>query len=167
MRNLRLFLILNMVLVTTAVTGLAESKCQPEFDKIKSLAGNWQGKATDGKPVHISYKLVSGGTAVMESIEAGTEPGMVTMYYLDGDQLVMTHFCDANNQPRMRADSSSSTPQAIKFEFVDVTNLSSPEAGHMHAHTILWKDADHVTQQWTWKQNGLQRVESFELERQK
>ncbi|MGD1101467.1 MAG: hypothetical protein ABSA59_05315 [Terriglobia bacterium] len=167
MRNIRQFLVLFMALISVVAVGLATSKSQPEFDKIKSLAGNWQGKASDGSPVHINYKLVSGGTAVMESIEAGSEPQMVTLYYLDGDHLMMTHFCTANNQPRLRADASTSSPRAIKFTFVDATNLSGPDAGHMHAHSIIWKDADHVTQHWTWREKGQEKVETFELQRQK
>jgi DNA-binding transcriptional ArsR family regulator len=86
--------------------------------------------------------------AILHRLSAGEMAAgdiMVTLYYLDGDHLMMTHFCMANNQPRMRADASSS-PSAIKFKFVDATNLSSPEAGHMNAHSIIWKDAEHVTQ---------------------
>jgi len=51
--------------------------------------------------------------------------------------------------------------------FVDVTNLSGPEAGHMYAHSIIWKEGGHVTQQWVWRENGKDRTETFELERQK
>ncbi len=167
MRNIRQIVILIMALISVAAAGLAASKSQPEFDQIKSLAGLWEGKAADGRPVHISYKLVSGGTAVMESIDESAETEMVTLYYLDGDQLMMTHYCMANNQPRMRADASTSSTGAIKFTFVDATNLSGPDAGHMHAHSIVWKDAGHVTQQWTWREKGQERVETFELQRQK
>jgi hypothetical protein len=156
-----------MVLISVVAVGSAASKSQPEFDQIKALAGNWQGKKSDGAPVHINYKVVSGGTAVMESIEEKAGSQMVTLYYLDGDHLMMTHYCMANNQPRMRADVSTSSMRAIKFTFVDATNLSGPEAGHMHAHSIMWKDADHVTQGWTWREKGQQKQETFELERQK
>jgi hypothetical protein len=166
MRNIRQFLLLILALTTVAAVGLATSKCQPEFDKIKSLAGNWGGTAPNGKPAHI-YKVVSGGSAVMESITEGSGNQMVTLYYLDGDHLMMTHYCTAGNQPRMGADSSTSSPTAIKFTFVDATNLSGPDAGHMHAHSIIWKDADHVTQYWTWREKGQEKVETFELQRQK
>jgi hypothetical protein len=146
---------------------LASSKTQPEFDKIKSLAGSWEGKASDGSPVHISYQVVSGGSAVMESITEGPGNQMVTLYHLDGDHLMMTHYSTVGNQPRMRADSSGSSPSAIKFTFVDATNLAGPEVGHMYAHSIIWKDADHVTQEWTWREKGQEKVESFVLARQK
>jgi len=167
MRIARQFIVLFMALSSVAVAGLAASKAQPEFDKIKSLAGDWQGKASDGKPVHINYKVVSAGTAVMESIQETSVSQMVTMYYLDGDSLMMTHFCAANNQPRMRADASTSGTSTIKFNFVDATNLSGPDAGHMHALLLTWKDASHFTQQWTWLQEGKERVETFELQRLK
>jgi hypothetical protein len=153
-----------LALVAIATSSLAASKSQSEFDKIKSLAGNWEGKATEGNPVHINYKLVSGGTAVMESILEKSEAQMITVYYLDGDQLMLTHCCMANNQPRMWADASTSTPAAIRFSFVDATNLSGPDDGRMHAHSIEWKDADHVTQHWTWRQKGEEKVEAFELQ---
>jgi hypothetical protein len=163
MRNVGKFLISFLALISFATAGWAASKCQPEFDKIKSLAGNWEGKSAGGNPVHINYKLVSGGTAVMESIMESAEAQMVTLYYLDGDRLMMTHYCMANNQPRMRADASSSNPSAIKFSFVDITNLASPDAGHMYAHSIEWKDSNHVTQHWTWREAGKDKVETFEM----
>ncbi len=166
MRNIRKSLVLVLALMAVSAVGLATSKSQPQFDKLKALAGNWEGKATDGKPVHISYKVVSGGSAVMESIAETPGNEMVTLYHLDGDRLMMTHYCTAGNQPRMKADATSS-PSAIKFTLVDVTNLSAPDAGHMQAHSIMWKDADHVTQHWTWREKGQDKTETFELARQK
>jgi hypothetical protein len=166
MQNTRQSLVLFLTLISVVAVGLATSKSQPEFDKLKSLAGNWEGKASDGRPVHINYKVVSSGSAVMESIMESSDMQMITVYHLDGDRLMMTHFCSAGNQPRMRADSSS-IPTAIKFTFVDVTNLSGPDAGRMQAHSIIWKDADHVTQHWTWREKGQDRVETFEMARQK
>ena len=165
MRNVRQSLVLFLALISSATAGWAASKCQPEFDKVKSLAGSWEGKSAGGNPVHINYKLVSGGTAVMESIMESADAQMVTLYYLDGDHLMMTHYCMANNQPRMKADASTSSPTAIKFSFVDATNLSSPDAGHMYAHSIEWKDSNHVTQHWTWREGGKDKVETFELQR--
>jgi len=167
MRITRQSVVLFLALISTLAVALAASKSQPEFDKIKSLAGNWEGMAPNGKPARINYQVVSGGSAVMESISEGPGNQMVTLYYLDGDHLMMTHYCTAGNQPRMRADASTSSPSSIKFTFVDATNLSGPDAGHMQAHSIIWKDADHVTQYWTWREKGQDKVETFELQRQK
>ena len=106
MRSVRKYLVLFMALVSLASVGWAASKNQPEFDKIKSLAGSWEGKGPDGGSVYLNYKVVSGGTAVMESITEGPGNQMLTLYYLDGDHLMMTHYCSAGNQPRMRAEDS-------------------------------------------------------------
>ncbi|HEY6294011.1 MAG TPA: hypothetical protein VI455_20860 [Terriglobia bacterium] len=165
MKSFRSLLMLSISAFLTAALGLAGSDGAAQFDRVKSLAGEWQGKAADGRSVHLTYRSVSGGTAVLESIDNAGEPLMVTLYYRDGDHLMMTHYCMANNQPRMRADASNG--DSIVFTFVDATNLSSPDAGHMNAHSITWKDADHVTQQWTWRQAGQEKVESFDLQRQK
>ena len=168
MKNARQSLVLFLTLISVAMVAWAASKSQPEFDQIKLLAGDWEGKSVGGgTPVHINYKVVSGGSAVMETDYEKAEAQMITVYYLDGDQLMMTHYCMANNQPRMRSDPSTSSPTSIKFSFVDVTNLSSPGAGHMYAHSIVWKDVDHITQHWTWRQAGKDTEDTFELTRKK
>lgn len=166
MQNFRKIVVLLLVLSACAAVGAVAGNSQAEFDKVKSLAGNWEGKNSAGNPVHINYRLVSGGSAVMETIDAAHDSQMITVYHLDGDHLMMTHYCMANNQPRMRANASND-PNAIKFTFVDVTNLSSPTAGHMYAHSIVWNDNFHVTQYWTWRQDGKDKVETFELQRVK
>ena len=167
MRMARQLLIGFLGLTSVVAVARAAGKSQPEFDKLKSLAGNWEGKASDGRPVHVNYQVVSAGSALMESIGEGAGGQMITVYHMDGDRLMMTHYCSAGNQPRMRADRSSSTPSVIRFTFVDVTNLSAPDAGHMQAHSILWKDADHITHLWTWREKGQDRTETFELARLK
>ena len=78
-----------------------------QFEKIKSLAGEWQGtRAMDGKTVNATYELVSNGSTVMETLMPADEPNMVTMYHLNGAKLMMTHYCAVNNQPRMESVSS-------------------------------------------------------------
>ncbi len=130
-------------------------KGSPDFEKMKSLAGVWQGKDKEGKPIQISYKVISGGTAVMENLEMkGHAEAMVTIYHMDGDHLMMTHYCTMGNQPRMKAEKASSADNAITFSFVDATNLASPDDPHMHGLVITFNDKDHFTQEWTLRANG-------------
>jgi hypothetical protein len=133
------------------------------FDAVKSLVGNWKGKAADGKEVQLTYSLISGGTAVMERMQAGQEE-MMTTYYPDGNSLMLTHYCMANNQPRMRA-ASSDDAKRIVFTYVDATNLASPDAGHMKQLVLTVQDKDHISQEWTWSDKGQQKVEAFQLTR--
>ena len=143
---------------------IADSAPSPQLDKLKSLAGNWEGKSTDGKAIHASYKLVSGGTAVAETLTAAGEPDMLTVYHLNGGHLMMTHYCSMGNQPRMQADSADT--KTIAFHFVDGTNLPSADAPHMNDLTITFNDANHITQEWAMKGGPMEKV-VFHLERKK
>src|SRR5687768_12947493 len=91
----------------------APAKAKPThaaFEKIKALAGTWVEADKDGKPtdkVVSVVKVTAGGSAVQETIFPGTQMEMVSVYHLDGADLVMTHYCMLGNQPRMKADPKS------------------------------------------------------------
>lgn len=126
------------------------------FEKLKSLAGEWEardGVSYGGKPIRISYKLVSQGSGVMETY---TQVGvdiieMVTVYHLDGDKLVLTHFCAVNNQVRLRAEPFTADPKELRFSFVDASNLSVSNKEVMTNLAITFQDRNHFTQAWTWR----------------
>jgi hypothetical protein len=157
-----------VILVVVALSvGICFAKTLPEFEKMKSLVGEWKGTSVDKKPARVTYTLVSDNSALMERLAVGGESEMVTMYYPDGDHLMMTHYCSAHNQPRMRSQSVSSEIKQITFDLVDVTNLSSPDAGHMKKLVVTFADRDHMTQEWTWTQQGKEGIEVFNFERMK
>src|SRR5438093_12249808 len=95
------------------------------FDKLKMLVGEWEGTGSGGHPVQVSYRLVSGGSALMETMKSADEE-MVTVYHRDNDAVVMTHYCAANNQPRMRSTPKTSAGKQLAFELVGVSNLATP-----------------------------------------
>jgi hypothetical protein len=150
-----------MLFVFAAVATFAQSDAQKSFDKMKSLAGTWEGKMSDGQTVTMTYTLVSGGTAVMAD---GIHDSMVTMYALDGNRLLMTHYCGMGNQPRMSA-ALSPDGKTLEFTFVDATNLASPQAGHMHHAVFNFVDANHYSEEWTFTQDGQSKTEHFDLHR--
>ena len=137
------------------------------FDLLKGLVGSWEGKSKDGV-VSVRYEVVSDGTALLETMShPGSKAAMVTVYHPDGDQLMMTHFCGANNQPRMRCARPAADGKSLTFAYVDCTNLPTPETGHMHGLVITLDDADHLTEAWTWMEGGKSSTEAFHLERKK
>jgi hypothetical protein len=148
-----------------ADTGTTQAKPNYGFEKMKSLAGAWQGTAKDGKAVRVIYTLVADGSAVMETLEPGTESPMITMYHPDGSRVMMTHYCSAHNQPRMRAEAASADPKALTFSFLDATNLSSPSDGHMERLVVSFVDPDHFTQEWTFKAKDQKQVDLFSFQR--
>lgn len=130
------------------------------FDKMKSLQGTWKGTGNDGKPVTITYTLVSDGSVVMESIDSEEHKGsMVTMYHCDGDKLVLTHYCSMGNQPHMRAAAMTSDGK-LAFTFVGGSNMKKSDP-HMHALTFTFKAADAFTQDWTMQENGKDRMHAI------
>jgi hypothetical protein len=133
------------------------------------LLGVWEGKLHDGKAASVTYKLVSSGTAVMETMNPSDALDMVTIYYPDGDRLMLTHYCASNNQPRMRTDAGSSDPNQLVFNYVDATNLGGSKEGVMTGLTVTFVDADHFTQTWTWmdKVGGSPTSETFQYSRKK
>ena len=159
MKTVRYALFLMLVLATAAA--VAQSDAQKSFDKLKSMTGSWEGKMSDGQAVTMTYSVVSGGSAVMAD---ATHESMVTMYTLDGDRLLMTHYCAAGNQPRMAA-STSPDGKTMTFNFLDATNLSSPQAGHMSHAVFNFADAGHYTEDWTWSKDGQSKTEHFDLHR--
>jgi hypothetical protein len=154
-----------LLLVLASAGAFAQSDAQKALDKLKLLEGAWQGKDAKGGPVQDTYRLTAGGTAVMGENKMGAED-MLSLFYVDGERLLMTHFCPSGNQPRMQA-TISSDGKSISFNFLDVTNLSNPQAGHMHHAVYLFSDADHYTEQWTWRQDGKDTTYQYEMQRKK
>jgi hypothetical protein len=153
------------LLILSAVPAFAQSDAKATFDHLKNLNGTWEGKANSDRSVRIVFRPTSGGSALMSEI-LGDED-MVTMFHLDNNRVLMTHYCGAGNQPRMQA-SASPDGKTITFSFVDGTNMPSSKAGHMDHLVITMPDADHHTEDWTFVQeDGKQMKEHFELARVK
>jgi hypothetical protein len=137
------------------------------FDKLKSLAGEWEGTMDEGGkqfPATTSFRTVSDGSVVMSVLGAGTPYEMVTMFHMDNKDLMATHYCAGHNQPRFLLVPSSE-PNALQFEFKDATNLATPETPHMVGVKIIFVDANHHFQDWTYLQNGQKSTSRFEFHR--
>ena len=89
---------------------------------------------------------------------------MASMIHQDGGRLLLTHYCETGNQPRMQA-TASPDGKRITFNFLDATNLASPEAGHMHSVIFTFVDSTHHMEEWHFMDHGKQMVERFHLEK--
>src|SRR5262249_41550662 len=139
-----------MAFLAISVSAWCAPSASSAFDSLKSLAGEWQAKDPEGKIETMSLKLVSGGSVLMESMQ---HESMVTMYHVDNDRLMLTHYCAARNQPRMQAHVSDDG-KTFTFDFVDATNLANPADGHMRKLVLTIQDKDHFTEQWFFATNG-------------
>src|SRR5262245_42675031 len=132
------FLVATVAIAAPALA--ADSSAAAGYEKIKALVGTWEAKGPEGM-VTVTYRVVAGGQAVEETLSHGD---MVTVYHKDGDSLLMTHYCMAGNQPRMRASGLSADGKSLDFKFVDATNLANPGDSHMSGLKMTFVDADHL-----------------------
>jgi hypothetical protein len=153
-----------MALALSTILAAGETDAQKSFEKLKALDGTWEGKTSDGRSVRVSFRTTSNGSALMSEIMG--DENMITMIHLDGDRLLLTHYCGAGNQPRMKA-TTSPDGKTITFDFVDATNLANPQAGHMQRVTFSIPDTNHHSEEWIFLQNGKEARERFDLQRQK
>jgi hypothetical protein len=152
-----------------AATAQPRSPAAAQLEALKALAGTWTGKAGEGEKAFdatVEYRVTANGTAVMETLFAGTPHEMVTVYHLDGDELLLTHYCAAGNQPTMRA-APSSDPRTLSFDFVRGTNMKPGEM-HMHSAKLVMVDDAHLESEWvSWKDGKPSDTAKFALTRKR
>ncbi len=149
------------------VAGQAGADQKAMFEKIKGMAGTWEMPGEDGKMMTAAvFSVSSNGSVVREIMFPGQSHEMTNLYHLDGASLVVTHYCAAGNQPRMRAQHMDADG-SINFTFDSVTNLKTPTTEYMGGLKVVFKDPNHVTQIWTSIVNGKDQTShaTFELTR--
>lgn len=125
------------------------------FERLKSLVGHWETDKTNTNKASLDLELTSGGTAILEKVhmvEDGKSVEMTTLYYLDGGDVKLTHYCMAGNQPTMRGTYSPET-KTLTFELASISNLKSANDGHMNHATYTFLDNDHFKTSWTFRKD--------------
>src|SRR6267143_378229 len=135
------------------------------FNKLLSLAGEWEGKDEHGMAAKTNYQVIATKTAVMETLSPSGMEEMVTLYSIDGDGIALVHYCPTNNQPRMRVVPQSDDVKELSFDYQGAGNLKSPSAGHQHHLVIHFVDENHITETWTWREDGKETPMVFHFTR--
>ena len=154
-----------------------KSDAQMSFDKLKTLAGTWKGALKVEPPQPnmpdkgwVSLRVTSRGNAIVHEMKQPgtpddpTKDDPITMLYLDQDRLLLTHYCDAGNRPRM-AGKMLADGKTVEFDFLDVAG--STQYGHMHHAVFTILDENHHTEEWTYMAGDQPVHARFELERAK
>jgi hypothetical protein len=126
------------------------------FERLKGLEGRWQAKSTRGWSESAEYRVIAKGSAVLEYSFFADSPAdeMATVFHLDGGRLMLTHYCEAGNQPRMLATRIAADAREVQFTLLDITNLSSPDAGHMDHVEFRFHDDGTFTSRWSFHRGG-------------
>ncbi len=115
---------------------------QALFERLKLLVGEWRGEwSPGGLDTTVTYSLTGNGSVLVEDYALG-ETTMSTLYHLDGDDLMLTHYCSIGNQPRMRAITLSADGREVVFDEFDITNLG--DTGYSERLTLTLTDEDHI-----------------------
>lgn len=134
----------------------------PEWQKLKTLVGQWEGTMEEGGkqlPATVEVRLTGDGSALMHVMGKDGPYEMVTMIHPDGKRILATHYCAAHNQPRM-ALVPAKAPNQVAFDFVDGTNIG-PGEGHMKGVVFTFTDADHHEEAWTNSSNAGAAIFKF------
>ena len=152
-----------VVSVCGGISGYAEDddasapvEAKGALERLAGLSGTWvlEEAPADQPGNTFVYKVVGAGSAVVEELFPGSDHAMVSVYHLDGDELVMTHYCAARNQPRMQLDREASTADEYVFKFIGGTNFDPVKDMHMHEGRILFLPDGRVKSEWTGYDQG-------------
>jgi hypothetical protein len=151
---LMLFLTINCVPAHAEVP--SGEAARAAYAHIARLAGEWTTVSSKGWTGQLTYTIGGRGSVVMSVSRFANAPqnSMMTAFYLDNDRLMLTHFCQAKNQPRLVATEISPDGRRVHFSFLDATNMKSAQAGHMHEVIYQFIDENRMTSRWSWFQDG-------------
>jgi hypothetical protein len=145
-------------LALTAVAGADQTTPRAVFAQLQTLVGEWEGKTEAGRVLKISYRLTANNTVLIETWTLGPQRESLTLYHMDNESLIATHYCPIGNQPRLRLKEGGS-PSLFIFEFVSATNLPKPEAAHQHQFEVEILKPDSVARSETYIENGTPGTE--------
>lgn len=102
------------------------------FTKMKSLVGTWVREGDTNSTFNITFELTAKGSTLMETWNSKGKKHSLTVYHLNGENLMATHYCPQGNQPRLHL-SKDSTLDKLSFSYLDATNLKSIDHSHQHS----------------------------------
>jgi hypothetical protein len=126
------------------------------FVFIKEQTGKWEfsGEHDHGGGSNTcTFRPTAAGSAVIETIFEGEPHEMISMYHMDGDDLLLTHYCSFQNAPVLKFVKSDK-PGEIKFVFHGGTNLDPKVDSHLHEGSFIIKDANTIETRFIAHTNG-------------
>jgi hypothetical protein len=154
-----------------------QTDAQKAFERLKTLAGEWEGKVSTNPPqpemaalkdqtMHLTLRKTSMGNALLHEMTSPARPDdPITMLYLDEGNLLLTHYCDAGNRPRMTGKLSPDG-KTVEFDFLDIAG--NTKYGHMHHAVFTFIDENRHTEEWTFVLPGDKQVRArMDFERKK
>jgi hypothetical protein len=148
-----------IVALTLAQGASAQAPASPSraaaaFARLAALAGTWSGIWANGRPHSVTYRLSAGGTVLVETWALGPGRESITIYHLDGERLLATHYCPQGTQPRL-ALALGSDPGRLDFTLLDGANLDAPGRSHQDRFTVWLQGPDRYERSEHYVENGV------------
>ncbi|HEY6941476.1 hypothetical protein [Dokdonella sp.] len=138
--------------LSSSPASTAAPAAKDAFERLKSLAGDWR-SARPGSATVVDYRAIANGAALVERWTMSPTRQSMTVYTMDGDRLLATHYCPQGNAPRLRLEAIDASG-AYRFEFVDGANLQDPQGSHEHAFWLRIDAQGRITRGETYVRNG-------------
>lgn len=146
-------IVLLTVLLIPAVNsqgaGSRSTESQDAFDRLLALEGTWIPKNSNGD-FRIVFEAISGNTVLLETWIAGSSKHSITVYHLDNDRVIATHYCPQGNQPRLELNLDG-TPDKLDFTYFDATSIENENESYQHNLSFDFRGPD----------KGLERSETY------
>ena len=156
-----------IVLLGGTIAHAGQSSSTAAFERLVSLVGEWTGEQ-NGRQIRVTYSLVADGSTLVEEFRSDKGATMMTMFTVDGEHLVATHYCSAHNQPQMVTQPiSGAEANPFNFSLDRITGMSSPDDWHNTGLEFQLEDKDHLSQEWTYLDHGKMGTTIFHLARKK
>jgi len=147
-----------------AFAGKAGGPSGPDsFKRLKALVGEWRGRTPHGRDIGLSYRLTASGSALVESWNLGEGRESLTIYHMDGDVLLASHFCPLGNQPRLALQRAAA--DRLEFQFRDGSNLDPATDAHQHSFWIEFHGPGAIVRSETYREGDGNETEAVRYER--
>jgi len=146
-----------------------EATAVESFRLLTQLEGRWLGSGgrlgTEPEETVHEFTVAAGDSVVMEIIDPGGERELNVYHLVEGD-LMLTHYCGAGIQPRLKLDIGRAAPGVFPFVFVDGSGFDPDRDRHIHSAKLVVRHGSHLESWWTAEKEGQVVMESrFVLER--
>ena len=150
-------------LVLSCASALAmDTDANRLFSILKGLEGEWR-IVNPARDTVVTFEIIAAGSALVEKWTMSPSRNSMTIYSMDGDALLVTHFCPQGNAPTLKLTRTSEEGVHF-FEFVQGWNLQDKESSHQHAFWIKIVSPNEFTRGETYIKNGSEYKGEQELD---